>query len=150
MQRTLQLAQQLLVSSWGDGVFLQPACARLANAMVAVMGPEFTVGSPDYQRCKSLLSGSSGAAAGTATANCNAMVEHVRLVETTWSELEQVLYAQQLVLFVPTAVPAQQHAALLQVSGFYEALLEPLPRFNAFLFQDFYMGFTAPVSTSSQ
>lgn len=46
---TLQLATQLLVSPVGDALFLQPTCGRLANAMVAVMGPEFAIGSPEYQ-----------------------------------------------------------------------------------------------------
>ncbi len=34
----------------------------------------------------------------------------------TWVELEQVLFAQQLILFAPAAVPSRKHVPLLQVS----------------------------------
>lgn len=45
----------LQVSSVGDTPLLRVAAARLANAMVAVLGPEFTLGSLAYQRIKSLV-----------------------------------------------------------------------------------------------
>ena len=146
MRQTLQLAQELLVSSYGDDPLLQPAAARLANAVVAVLGPEFTLGSAAYQRCKSLVTPSSNflaatasasalpaasaAAAGGAVVGGSGGVEQglagdgtggylhdsgdlVRAVADTWSELERVLFAQQLVLFAPKAVPAQKHLPLL-------------------------------------
>ena len=34
---------------------LQPAVGRLANALVAVLGPELTLGSPAYCSCRALI-----------------------------------------------------------------------------------------------
>ena len=34
---------------------LQPAAGRLANALVAVLGPELTLGSRAYARCRTLI-----------------------------------------------------------------------------------------------
>ena len=34
---------------------LRPMCARLANAMVGVLGPEFMLGSAHYAAAKSLI-----------------------------------------------------------------------------------------------
>jgi hypothetical protein len=144
VRQTLQLAQELLVSSYGDDPLLQPAAARLANAVVAVLGPEFTLGSAAYQRCKSLVTPASNFLGSTASASpspgaaaaaaggpgSSAAVDQalagdssggylhdsgdlVRAVADTWSELERVLFAQQLVLFAPKAVPAQKHLPLL-------------------------------------
>jgi hypothetical protein len=48
------------VSSYGDHPLLQPAAAQLANAMVAVLGPQFTLGSMAYSRCKTLVTDNTG------------------------------------------------------------------------------------------
>jgi hypothetical protein len=50
----------LQVSSFGDQPLLQPAAAQLANAMVAVLGPQFTLGSLAYSRCKTLVTDNTG------------------------------------------------------------------------------------------
>jgi hypothetical protein len=50
----------LQVSSYGDQPLLQPAAAQLANAMVAVLGPQFTLGSLAYSRCKTLVTDNTG------------------------------------------------------------------------------------------
>lgn len=50
----------LQVSSFGDHPLLQPAAAQLANAMVAVLGPQFTLGSLAYSRCKTLVTDNTG------------------------------------------------------------------------------------------
>ncbi len=34
---------------------LQPAVGRLSNALVAVLGPELTLGSPAYCRCRAVI-----------------------------------------------------------------------------------------------
>lgn len=34
---------------------LRPAIGRLANAMVAVLGPELRVGSDHYNRCRAII-----------------------------------------------------------------------------------------------
>ncbi|KAF8072444.1 hypothetical protein HT031_000103 [Scenedesmus sp. PABB004] len=99
---SLQLALELLVSSFGEHPLLQPAAARLANAMIAVLGSEFTLGSAAYDRCKALAP---AAPAGAADGQ--------RALTATWAELEQVLFAQQLILFAPRAVPAAKHLPLL-------------------------------------
>lgn len=106
------------VSSFGENPLLQPAAARLANAMVAVLGPEFTLGSAAYSRCKTLVTDSSGGISrvpGTAGGGgCGvASTDGLRGLAATWAELEQVLFAQQLILFAPQAVPAAKHLPLL-------------------------------------
>lgn len=45
---TLLLCQELLVSGY-EATGLKSVCARLANAMVAVLGPELTLGSAYYR-----------------------------------------------------------------------------------------------------
>lgn len=50
------------MSSYGDQPLLQPAAAQLANAMVAVLGPQFTLGSMAYSRCKTLVTDNTGEA----------------------------------------------------------------------------------------
>jgi hypothetical protein len=50
----------LQVSSFGDHPLLQPAAAQLSNAMVAVLGPQFTLGSLAYSRCKTLVTDNTG------------------------------------------------------------------------------------------
>ena len=72
---------------------------RLANAMVAVLGPELRLGSRAYERCRALIRemAASGGAGGDEAA----------------AGLERVLYAQQLALFAPHAAPAAAHLPLL-------------------------------------
>lgn len=48
------------VSSFGEHPLLQPAAAQLSNAMVAVLGPQFTLGSLAYSRCKTLVTDNTG------------------------------------------------------------------------------------------
>jgi hypothetical protein len=68
---------------------LKPAAARLANAMVAVLGPELQLGSAAYQRCKALVTdlGSLEAMQGLAGGG---QEEGGRGVGAAWAELEQV------------------------------------------------------------
>lgn len=117
VKTTLALAQELLVSPAGESAALQPASARLANAMVAVLGPEFTLGSAHYQKCKSLVAGA--AAHGWDQVRGEGQQEAGGAGpgggDSASGELESVLFAQQLILFSPKAVPAQKHIALLQV-----------------------------------
>lgn len=95
---------------------LQPAAARLANAMIAVLGNDFTLGSAAYSRCKTLVTDNSGslsaaaaaaaaggvggsAAAGGAGAAAGGVpvaagsVEGLKGLAVTWAELEQVCFA---------------------------------------------------------
>lgn len=74
--------------------------------MVAVLGPEFTLGSASYQRCKALV---------TDLAALEDKQDMHKGLAATWAELEQVLFAQQLILFAPKAVPARKHIPLLQL-----------------------------------
>lgn len=56
LQELLALEMELLMSE--DAVVvpgLRPALARLANAMVAVLGPELTTGSAAYTKTKCIL-----------------------------------------------------------------------------------------------
>lgn len=92
----------LQVSSFGENPLLQPAAARLANAMIAVLGPEFTLGSAAYSRCKTLVTcyntTSSGAKRGTGALGAGAAAagvgEGIRGLAATWAELEQVICLQ--------------------------------------------------------
>eukprot|EP00198_Chlamydomonas_reinhardtii_P002746 XP_001692082.1 predicted protein [Chlamydomonas reinhardtii] len=61
VRTVLQLGQELLVSSF-ESPALRAACARLANASVLVLGPEFTLGSAAYTRAKCLVAASGGKA----------------------------------------------------------------------------------------
>jgi hypothetical protein len=149
---SLSLALELLVSPAGESAALQPAAARLANAMVAVLGPEFKLGSAHYQKCKALVSGSAthsaaGAAAGgeqeAAGPGAGAGAAGVP------GELESVLFAQQLILFSPKAVPAQKHIPLLQVRQqaarcAAPRLLPPPPRCRASLLPALHSMATGP------
>ncbi len=106
------------------------ACARLANAAVAVLGPEFTLGSLAYQRAKSLVLASgdaAGGAAGGAGAGAEAANgggdhtgQHGREGAAAGAGgdggLGLVLFVQQVVLFAPGAVPPAKHVPLLLVS----------------------------------
>lgn len=48
------------MSSVGDAPLLRVSTARLANAMVAVLGARFSLGSVEYQRIKCLVADSRG------------------------------------------------------------------------------------------
>jgi hypothetical protein len=85
------------VSSVGDVPLLRVATARLANAMIAVLGPAFSLGSPSYQRIKTLVTdraaladdGSAGAAAAAAAVVLGAPAA-AGAAEAVWAALEQV------------------------------------------------------------
>lgn len=56
LQGSLRLGLQLLLSEEAYSVAgLRPAVGRLANAMVALLGPELSPGSMAYDTCKSLI-----------------------------------------------------------------------------------------------
>jgi hypothetical protein len=99
----------LQVSSFGDHPMLQPAAARLANAMIAVLGNDFTLGSAAYSRCKTLVTDNSGSLSAAAAAAAAAAAggggaggassavpvaagsaEGLKGLAVTWAELEQV------------------------------------------------------------
>lgn len=55
-QATLAHAVQVLMAEDNAAVAgLQPAVGRLANALVAVLGPELTLGSAAYCRCRAII-----------------------------------------------------------------------------------------------
>ena len=99
---TLALAQRLLLSEsvyFYPGVL--PAIGRLANAMVAVLGPEYTPGSPAYIVCKSIINYMKAVEDGMARGSNTAT--SARTADGLSASLEIVLYAQMLVLFAPHA-----------------------------------------------
>eukprot|EP00887_Chlorella_sp_A99_P005661 scaffold1.g5661.t1 len=104
VRRTLDL--DLLLSEDGySQPGLLPCVGRLANAMVAVLGPDYRLGSPAYYACKSVVNDMRALeAAGGARGGASDAVA---------AALESVLYAQMLVLFAPGAVPAASHLPLL-------------------------------------
>ena len=56
LQETLDFAVQLLMSEAAFSLAgLRPAMGRLANAMVAALGPELQLGSPAYKLCKAII-----------------------------------------------------------------------------------------------
>ena len=59
---------------------LKPAAARLANSMVAVLGPEFTLGSVAYRMTRSLINDSDDSAAGWV---CHSSITHHHSSVTT-------------------------------------------------------------------
>ncbi len=120
---------------------LRPACARLANSMVGVLGPEFTLGSSYYRMAKSQTTdlvqtgvtavddivalaalnaapaaggagGRAGASAGTP--EVSGAPRPVGL-ESLACELQALLFVQQAILFAPRAVQAAKHVPMLQV-----------------------------------
>ena len=108
------------MSPSGEAPTLKPYVARLANAMVAVLGPEFTHGSDNYRRCKCLLVGGDGQEGPVGATEAGAAQTAARRAEgldSTLAEMETVLFVQQLILFSPKAVPAYKHIALLEVGG---------------------------------
>lgn len=76
---------------------LLPALGRLANAIVAALGPDYVLGSPAYEACRSVVSEL------RAPGNPDALS----------SSLEVVLYAQMMALFAPKALPTATHVAVL-------------------------------------
>lgn len=107
----------------GEQPLLQPSVARLANAMVAVLGPEFTLGSSYYLRCKALVTplvspeppaaGDKGVTRPAALGDGSGGGLLLQVVGGSWSQLERVLFAQQMVVFAPGAVPPRKHLLLL-------------------------------------
>jgi hypothetical protein len=76
---------------------LLPALGRLANAIVAALGPDYVLGSPAYETCRSVV------AELRAPGNPDALP----------SSLEVVLYAQMMALFAPKALPTATHVSVL-------------------------------------
>ncbi|GLC70784.1 hypothetical protein PLESTF_001032900 [Pleodorina starrii] len=121
VKTSLQLGQELLVSSF-ESPALRAACARLANASVLVLGPEFRLGSLEYVRAKSLVAASGGGGGGGGG-------HHVAGVDGGGGAadgavrsgggggadggLGLVLFVQQIILFAPHAVPPAKHVLLL-------------------------------------
>ncbi|CAL8466413.1 g5949 [Coccomyxa elongata] len=103
VKATLAHAVQVLMAEDNAAVAgLQPAVGRLANALVAVLGPELTLGSAAYCRCRAIIR------------EMQAMAGAVgRPEDAPAAALETVSYAQMLVLFAPQAVPAAAHLPLL-------------------------------------
>ncbi|KAA6419843.1 MAG: hypothetical protein FRX49_10206, partial [Trebouxia sp. A1-2] len=103
---SLAVATQMLMSEEAYAVpGLRAALGRLANSVVAVLGPELSPGTDVYTKCKALIRevqgfGSTGRGG---------------LREEDWvaGELEGVLYIQSLILFAPQAVPASAHLPVL-------------------------------------
>ena len=82
---------------------LLPAIGKLGNSMVACLGPDYVLGSENYEVCRSIVSELRAPDASG-----------VRIKEDMLaSALESVLYAQMLVLFAPTALPTSQHIRVL-------------------------------------
>ncbi|GFR48876.1 hypothetical protein Agub_g10725 [Astrephomene gubernaculifera] len=119
VRTSLQLGQELLVSSY-ESPALRAACARLANAAVAVLGPEFSLGSAVYARAKSLVAASGGVqdaaavvtAAGGGTAEGAVQSESAAAMDGADGGLGLVLFVQQIILFAPHAVPPRKHVPL--------------------------------------
>ena len=56
LQATLDFAIQLLMTEADYGlVGMRPAVGRLANAMIAALGPELRRGSPPYNQCRAII-----------------------------------------------------------------------------------------------
>lgn len=82
--------------------------------MVAVLGPELTPDGKYYAQCKSLMREMEVAGKKQA---------YSKESQTGAAELELVLYAQQLILFAPQAVPAAKHIPVLMVSFVFLIML---------------------------
>lgn len=117
-----------------DSPLLKSSCARLANGMVAVLGPELTLGSSAYTAAKVVISDadtlptsaqdeesttttagapSPSAVNGTTSTSTTTVTTASNSVLGGAAELEAVLFVQQLVLFAPHAVPPAKHVAML-------------------------------------
>lgn len=56
MQGTLDFAVQLLMAEADYAhIGMRPAVGRLANAMIAALGPELRHGSPAYNQCRAII-----------------------------------------------------------------------------------------------
>lgn len=86
---------------------LRPFVGRMTNAMVAVLGPELTPEGDNFRICKTLMRLMDPGKADQSL---------IEVGLATSAALELVLYAQQLVLFAPQAVPAERHLPILMVS----------------------------------
>ncbi|GAX74410.1 hypothetical protein CEUSTIGMA_g1858.t1 [Chlamydomonas eustigma] len=139
VKKVLLLCQQLMVSGV-DSPGMNMFCARLANALVAVAGPEFSLGSAQYRMGRSLITGevdavgamlqleaaagasssSDSTAAASAADPLTAALMHVDSAGIEGSEsssaLQAVKFIQQLVLFAPQAVHAARHVPLLRAA----------------------------------
>ncbi|GIM08365.1 hypothetical protein Vretimale_12395, partial [Volvox reticuliferus] len=111
VKTSLQLGQELIVSSF-DSPALRAACARLANASVAVLGPEFSLGSLAYIRAKSLVAASGGGQLIASEGQDDGDLRH-RGGSGADGGLGLVLFVQQIILFAPHAVPPAKHVSLL-------------------------------------
>ncbi len=111
---SLALAQGMLL---GQDVYavaaLLPCVGRLANALVAVMGPDYTFGSRAYLACKSIINDMGALQAGAA----GPVAEEDALA----GELERVLYTQMLVLFAPQAATIKSSVEVRGKGGGIEA-----------------------------
>ncbi|GBG62555.1 hypothetical protein CBR_g31193 [Chara braunii] len=97
VEATLSLCIEMLLSEEHSTPQLWQCVGRVVNAMIAVLGPELVPGSPVFSRCKSIV------------AEISTAVEPA-------AQLECVLYAQQLVLFAPQAVPAHDIVQTLRAT----------------------------------
>ncbi|GFH23582.1 HEAT repeat-containing 5B isoform X2 [Haematococcus lacustris] len=139
---SLRLARDLLLTSQLADEQLRPAAARLANAVVGVMGPELSLGSATYLLAKCLTRDlcTSGALvvhdpallAAVISAQAGGQLEEVEAgkagqevaVRAPWPiaastlecELQAVLFTQQLVLCCGQAVQISKHLAVLQAT----------------------------------
>lgn len=106
VRETLELCQSVLLS---EGIYatlgLLPAVGRLINASVAVLGPEYTLGSAAYELCRGLIVELRAPMTDTGL--------NLDPGDALSAALEAVLYAQMLVLFAPNAIPASHHVAVL-------------------------------------
>ncbi|KAL4425068.1 hypothetical protein ABPG77_010382 [Micractinium sp. CCAP 211/92] len=106
LKHLLGLAQGMLLSEEAYSLpGLLPAAGRLANAAVALLGPDYTFGSAAYLTCKSIINDMRALGEGDGSQR--------RTDDAVSAALETVLYAQMLVLFAPQAVPAKSHLPVL-------------------------------------
>ena len=119
VSRTLALDLRMLLSETVYSLSgLLPAIGRLANGMVAVLGPEYMPGSSAYISCKSIINdmkaldgyGGGGGGGRSNNNNNNNSSRHDNASKSGGgggdalsAMLETVLYSQMLVLFAPRA-----------------------------------------------
>ncbi|KAK9865210.1 hypothetical protein WJX84_003181 [Apatococcus fuscideae] len=103
---TLALCLELVMREESTSVpGLRPAVGRMANALVAVLGPELTQGSKSYNLTKALIREMQGS-----SENSGGLLLPEDVVA---AQLETVLYAQMLILFAPQASSIDRHLPLL-------------------------------------
>lgn len=96
VSRTLALDLRMLLSETVYSLSgLLPAIGRLANGMVAVLGPEYMPGSSAYISCKSIINDMKAPSASKSGGGGGE--------DALSAMLETVLYSQMLVLFAPRA-----------------------------------------------